>query len=397
MDLLTGVNTDNLFITAYQKQQSLETLSNNALRAGMDAYRKKDYETAAKAFKQAVDMAPQSPLAGDASNYLAMSYLKLEDSEKAIEAYQRWMQLKPDQADPHIKLGNLYFSQEKHKEAEKEFEEAVRLDPNAKNIYSLGQAYLFLERYSEAEAEFRKVQRLMPQDPGGHYGMGLAYSKQGRYEKAIEMFDQAIRLDREFYDAYAEKGYAYADMGDMEAAEKIVEFLKDEKPELSNTLSQYMYKVEPPKIEFAAMFDSTFNYQFSRKTPVSLLDSYLENANTEKTFKMVFVFGKGMDRSSVEDPLNWMIQRTWLDGAGTSYNYGLPIPDTEVNVPTFPDHVHYDPDSLSATVYFTIKQNASADGTIDPSHIEFKFNGTDKWGLSMDKSADQFTGFSKTF
>ncbi|MFO7985839.1 MAG: tetratricopeptide repeat protein [Desulfatiglandaceae bacterium] len=397
MDLLAGVNTDNLFITAYQQQQSLENLTNNALRAGMDAYQKEDYETAAKAFKRAVNLAPQSPLAGDASNYLAMSHLKLEDSEKAIEAYQRWMQLKPDQADPHVKLGNLYFSLGRHKDAQDEYAEAVRLDPTAENRYALGQAYLFQDQYTDAEAEFQKVQRLYPLDPAGYYGLGLAYSKQGRHEKAVELFDEALKLDREFFDAYAEKGYAYADMGDMEAAEKIVEFLKDEKPELSNTLSQYMYKADPPKIEFAAMFDSTFNYQSSRKTPVSNLDSYLENANAEKTFKMVFVFGKEMDRSSVENPLNWMIQRTWMDGAGTSYNYGLPIPDTEVKIPTFPDHVHYEPDSLSATVYFTIKQNASADGTIDPSHIEFKFSGKDKWDLSMDKSADQFTGFSKVF
>lgn len=395
--MLDMINTDNLFVTAYQQQQTLESLSNNALSVGMDLYRKEDYKGAARAFQRAVNLAPQSDYSGAASNYLAMSYLKLGENDKAAEAYQRWIQLKPDDADPHLKLGNLYFSQEKHKEAEQEFAEAVRLDPNAKNLYSLGQAYLFLERYDEAEAEFRKVQRLMPQDPGGHYGMGLAYSKQGRYEKAIEMFDQAIRLDREFYDAYAEKGYAYADMGDMESAEKIAEFLKEKKPELSDTLSQYMYKVDPPKIEFAAMFDSTFNYQFSRKTPVSNLDAYLENANAEKTFKMTFVFGKEMDRSSVEDPLNWMIQRTGMDGAGTSYNYGLPIPDTEVKIPAFPDHVHYDPDTLSATVYFTIKQNASADGTIDPSHIEFKFSGKDKWGLAMDKKADQFTGFSKVF
>ena len=391
------ISTDNLFVTASQQQQTLESLSNNAISAGIDLYRKEDYKGAARAFQRAVNLAPQSSYSGTACNYLAMSYLKLGDNDQAAEAYKKWIQLNPDQADPHLKLGNLYFSQQKHKEAEQEFSEAVRLDPNAKNIYSLGQAYLFLERYNDAETQFRKVQRLMPEDPGGHYGMGLVYSKLGRHEKAIEMFDQAIRLDREFYDAYAEKGYAYADMGDMESAEKIVEFLKEEKPELSDTLSQYMYKVDPPKIEFVAAYDSSFTYQFSRNTPVSLLDSYLENANAEKTFKMTFVFGKEMDRASVEDPLNWMIQRTWMDGTGSSYNYGLPIPDTEVAIPTFPDHVHYDPDTLSATVYFTIKQNASADGTIDPSHIEFKFSGKDKWGLSMDKNADQFTGFSKVF
>ena len=52
---------------------------------------------------------------------------------------------------------------------------------------------------------------------------------------------------------------------------------------------------------------------------------------------------------------------------------------------------------MRATVRFTIQQNESGDGTIDPSHIEFQFLGEDAWGLSMDPDKDQFTGFSGVF
>jgi len=395
--MVNSVNTDNLFITAYQRQQALESLSNNALSAGLDLYRKKDYKAAAKTFQRAIDLAPQSNLAPDACNYLSMSYLKQGEPDKAIDAYKKWIQLNPGQADPHLKLGNLYFSQKQHSEALEEFSQAVSLDPSAKNRYSLGQAYLFMDRYSEAETQFRHVQRLQPKDPAGYYGMGLAYSKQGRHENAVKMFDQAIRLDREFYDAYAEKGYAYADMGNMDGAQKIFEFLEDEDPDLADMLSRYIYKVDPPKIVFASALESTFSYQSPRKSLVSGLDSYLENANAEKAFKMVFHFDKEMDRASVEDRFNWTIQRSLMDGSGTAYNLGLSVPDTEVGITSFPDYVYYDANTLSATVHFTIQQNESADGTIDPSHIEFKFRGEDKWGLSMDKDADQFTGFSGVF
>ena len=37
----------------------------------------------------------------------------------------------------------------------------------------------------------------------------------------------------------------------------------------------------------------------------------------------------------------------------------------------------------------------TADGTIDPSHIAFKFKGEDKFGNAMDPKADEFTGFSR--
>ena len=41
-----------------------------------------------------------------------------------------------------------------------------------------------------------------------------------------------------------------------------------------------------------------------------------------------------------------------------------------------------------------IEQNENADGTIDPSHIEFSFKGKDKYGLTMNSDFDQVTGFS---
>jgi hypothetical protein len=52
---------------------------------------------------------------------------------------------------------------------------------------------------------------------------------------------------------------------------------------------------------------------------------------------------------------------------------------------------------MTATVYFNIQQNATADGTIDPSHIEFRFNGKDIFGLTMNSDFDQYNGFSKTY
>ena len=52
---------------------------------------------------------------------------------------------------------------------------------------------------------------------------------------------------------------------------------------------------------------------------------------------------------------------------------------------------------MNAPVYFKIQQNASADGTIDPSHIEFRFDGKDKFGLKMNPDFDQYNGFSKVY
>jgi len=393
MDLVNSVAAENIFISTASQQSQLEELANRALSNGIDLYMRKDYEGAAKEFQRSIGLAPQSQYSVDASNYMANAYLQLNQTEKAIKAYKTSISLNPYRDDTHIMLGNLYFSENRYREAENEYKKAVRLNPTANNYYALGQACLELGQYNDAENQFNTVKRLTPDSPNGNFGLGLTYSRQGRFEDAIRQFKEAIGIEKDLYDVHTEMGYAYADLGQMDKAQEQVDYIEQERPGLAQMLSLYMYKVDPPKFMFA--YSTNFMSLKSVKTQVSALDSYLANANTSKTFTMKFSFSKAMDRDSVEDRFNWKIGRASGSGPGQAYNFGLPVPSTEISIPPYPDYVFYDSEASTATVYFTIHQNASADGTIDPSHIEFKFNGKDQYGYTMDPERDQFSGFSK--
>jgi hypothetical protein len=139
---------------------------------------------------------------------------------------------------------------------------------------------------------------------------------------------------------------------------------------------------------------STFPFPMGKGTPLVALNSYLMNPGASRTVSIQIQFDKQMDRGSIENPVNWQIGRAIGQGPGQAYNFGLPMPTTEIDVQPIPDTVTWDPDNLTATVYFTVTQNAAASGTIDPSHIEFKFTGKDIYGLKMNPKFDQFTGFS---
>jgi Flp pilus assembly protein TadD len=394
MDVFSVDLTQSLFAATLQRPAQLETLANEALKSGIDRYIAKDYEGAVKEFKRAIGLGSNSEFAPDAADYLANAYLQLGDTESALDAYKTAIRLNPFRDDMHGKLGNLYYAEGRYNEAEDAYKEAVRINPSANNYYALGQVYLSTERYTEAETQFNEVLRLEPESPNGNFGIGLALSMQGRYENAIHQFEQALEIREDFYDAYAEIGYAYADLGEMDKAQDIVDFLEtQEEDTLADTLSRYMYKVDPPKMMFAQSA-STFPFLMAPKTPLSALDSYLADPNTSKTFSMVIQFDKEMDRESVENVMNWQIGRTIGQGPGQAYNFSLPIPSTEITVTPLPDSVYYNEDKLTATVFFKIQQNASADGTIDPLHIEFKFIGKDSFGYEMDPNYDQFTGFS---
>jgi len=202
-------------------------------------------------------------------------------------------------------------------------------------------------------------------------------------------------LRPDFYDALAEIGYTYADMGDIDKARMVEEKLDEADENLSLTLKSYINEKEPPKIAFA-FATSSFPYSSSKGYPVSAIDSYLVNAGAQKSVTMEFRFTKAMDPASVENRFNWNIYRDQNSNIAKTYNYGNELPPTEINLESFPDYVIYDRDALTATVGFTIRQNETADGTIDPSHIVFKFDGEDIYGVSMDPDGDEYSGFSRS-
>ena len=384
----------NLFAAMIQSPSRLEDLANNALQKGIDLYMDENYKEAAKEFRRSMGLAPASENSITAANYMANAYLKLDDTENAIKAYKTSLEINPNVEETHANLGNLYFSLERYDEAEKEYKEVVKLNPDSVNYYALGQVYLATERYDEAEKVFNDVRRLAPDGASGYFGLGQAYSGQKRYDEAIAQFEQALDRDTSLLEAHAEIGYAYADMGQMDMAQTELDLLNQADSDLADTLDRYMYRVDPPKIKFASAYDSSFACYKPFKTEVSSLDSYLANANASKKFSMVFQFDKQMDRESVENRINWQIGRSTQYGPGNAYNFGLSVPSTEVTVFPYPENVSWNQENLTATVTFTIKQNATADGTIDPSHIEFKFSGKDTYGNSMDENFDQFIGFS---
>ena len=393
MDLRGISSPDTLFATTVQQPAQLESLANNALKKGIDLYMRQDYEGAIKEFRRSVGLAPNSSYSTDASTYMANAYLAQGNADGAVRAHEAALKRSPNRDDIYISLGNIHFSEGQYYEAVKAYEKAVKIWPSSSNHYALGQAYLNAGQHTEADREFNTVLRMDPDKPNGNYGLGLNFSKQDRYEDAILQFKQAIRIDPNFYDGYAELGYAHADLGEMEEAQRVVDTLEHAAPDLADTLSRYMYKVDPPKFMFAYA-TSGFNYNMPRNTPLSALNGYLATPDAEKTFTMTFQFDKEMDRESVENVLNWGIGRSTQSGPGQAYNFGRPIPNTEIKLPPFPKHVYYDADNLSATVYFTVRQNAAGDGTLDAAHLEFKFSGEDAYGHKMDPKSDQFMGFS---
>jgi tetratricopeptide (TPR) repeat protein len=393
--MISTAQIDGLFSAMPTSQAQYDSLSNSALSRGIDRYTSADYGGAVTEFRRAIGLSPFSDNAAKAYDFAARAYLLDGNTEEAIKTYQEAIKSYPGRAAFHASLGEIYYKQGQLSEAEAEYKAAINLDPESTDSrYALGQLYLNSERYSEAEVQFKKVVGLSPQSSIGYYGLGQTYRKMGEYGDALTQLDKAISLDRSFYNGILEQGYTYADIGDADNASNAVDTLLYQGSSLAITLRNYIYESSSPQFSVAYSTNG-FNEFLGPGTPLASLDSSLSENMASKAFTMTFGFTKEMDPITVQNPLNWEIGRATGTDAGGAYNWGMPASATDVVFPSVPDYVLYDPETFTADVTFKITQNSEGNGTIDPSHIMFRFYGIDAYGKAMDLTADEYSGISQ--
>ncbi len=370
-------------------------LAKTAMSQGADFYTKGKYDQAITAFKRSIALDPSVNNAPQAYDLLSETYIRQNKNSDAIKAYQASLRISPNDENALVKLGNIYFSQKNYTAAEKEYKAAIGVNPaSSTDIYSLGQVYLSTNRTADAEKMFKKVIQIDPAHYAGYYSLGQTYSKEGKSTEAIQQFQKVLTINKTFYDAHVDLGSAYADLGQTDKAREQVSILQKTAPNLVSLLTGYIDKVTKPKI-VSAISSGGLNDSLGPHTLVSALDPSLASADASKEMTIYFSFDKNMDSSSVQNAYNWSISKAYGSTPGGAYDWGLTPPTTDVQLSPFPVRVAYAADTHLAAVTFQIKQNSTSDGTIDPSHIMFKFAGKDAYGNAMNLSADQYSGISK--
>ncbi len=105
---------------------------------------------------------------------------------------------KEKQAEKHFRKGFRYQDQGNLDKALEEYEKALQLNPNYAKVYTnIGTIYLEKKDYDKAIQQFKKVIELNYWDKKAHYNLGLVYLYKGKIEKAKEevKFLKSIRSE----------------------------------------------------------------------------------------------------------------------------------------------------------------------------------------------------------
>lgn len=392
MAIDSAAMADKMFSTLENLQSTRQGVATAVLSNALTLYENGNYKKAAAAFRQTLALNPQST---DAYNYLAQSQIKLGDKKEAIKAYSLSLKVDSTQDDVHVNLANIYIEEKEYTKAEKSLKAASIADPtSALPHYTLGLMQLQLDQPAKAEASFRKAIHLSSGDKNALYGLGSALSKQGEYSDAVTYLKKAVSLDRKFAAAMSELGSAYVKLGDTKKAQEQIKALKALHTTTATGFAKDLEnELAHPKITGVNTAKSTFNTKLGSVPLLALDPSTFIEAGSMKEMTLTFQFDTDMDASSITNVGNWSIGRSSGITAGL-YDNGLYKPTDRSALSTIPARVTYDPTSNEATVYFSIYQNDDATGTLDASHLTFKFSGKDVNGKTMDTTADQYNGFA---
>ena len=126
---------------------------------------------------------------------LALIYEYAERLGEAEKEYREAIEINPDYAEAHYNLGILLKNLERNEEAEEEYRETLRIQPDyAEAHYNLGILLYNLKRNEEAEEEYREALRIQPDFAGAHGNLGILFSKTGKKEEAKKELENAKRL-----------------------------------------------------------------------------------------------------------------------------------------------------------------------------------------------------------
>lgn len=190
------------------------------------------FEKAEAAIKEAINLSPNS---ASAHYRLGDIRLKRGQIESAIVEYNRTIELDPNLAEPYEGLGLAYITLSESEKAIKFYLEAINRDRyDSASYYNIARGYQRLNKSKESQEYMAKFKRLkeyqhlveqykmafdkQPDNPALRLKLAGLHYEIGNLEEALKECQVAIYIDNNFAPAYNNLGFIYLDQNDLEKA-----------------------------------------------------------------------------------------------------------------------------------------------------------------------------------
>lgn len=165
---------------------------------GRIRYTEQRFNDALSCFQKVLKLSPKS---GKAENNLGLTYEALNQTDAAVEAYRKAIELQKDggrdqmSEQPLLNLGIVLLHRGDVAGAEPLLTQAAALAPKDARVHEqLGHLYMQKADYAAAERELQQACNLDPKNSSLHFLLGQAYRHLGRQQDAQAEFAVSARL-----------------------------------------------------------------------------------------------------------------------------------------------------------------------------------------------------------
>ena len=228
-------NTVGKFMEKFNMNESAEKIYKSAIektsnseyfyqKLGNLALKNKDIDTTLNCYRKVLEANPRNREILVKIATILQTYFP-ENTEEAIDCYERLLEFDIDTAQIYYELGHLYMSKEDKLNSISAFKLAVDREPeNPFFNNSLGYAYAKAELYDDAIEHYQKAISLNPDAEWTSIvcqALGSIYAEQkGNIEAAVSTYQSGIILDPSNYDLYVALGDIYMAEYDLDKAIK---------------------------------------------------------------------------------------------------------------------------------------------------------------------------------
>jgi tetratricopeptide (TPR) repeat protein len=182
------------------KTQQMTYWANTYVNKGAALYQEEDLENSLKAFEKAQQIQPEDTLAYFYAGFVANG---LEDYDKAIASFQKYIDLGGQSSDAYLSIININSGPKANKE---EALRVVRLAkpkfPNNPDLPKVEIGLLIdLKRIDEAKSGLEAAITKEPNNKILHFYLGYANASLNLIPDAKKNYEEALRIDPQYFEA----------------------------------------------------------------------------------------------------------------------------------------------------------------------------------------------------
>jgi Flp pilus assembly protein TadD len=199
-----------------------------AFDAGLSALRARNHIDAVAAFERSLELRPDDP---ETLFRLGMARGGLQDWPAAAEAYRRALELDPARAQAAHNLGNVYYRQGRYDDAAAAYALALEIDPAYIGAAFLhGRVLRELNRGDEAQGAFDRCLAASPRNDREKriqvdclFYLGTLRYRDGDFQGAASMMEQVLYVFRAHPEARYYLAMSYRRLGRLDEAKEQLE------------------------------------------------------------------------------------------------------------------------------------------------------------------------------